>query len=125
MAVVVAYAQYRHNKQQQQRDRWWDTLTWVYDRTVVDDTRKTPLPQRTTFSLLSALNEEAKGTADDRLQSEAIGSIIELFRVPGETRAVETQSAVTSDTSRQSSDQDLIPVVDPITVATLNQLRMS
>lgn len=37
IAAMIAVIQFRHAKSKDRDTRWWETLTWVYDRTVVED----------------------------------------------------------------------------------------
>jgi hypothetical protein len=80
IAGGIALAQFRHVKRQQTQDRWWDTLTWVYDRTIVDEGNRKPLPQLVTFAMLSVLNSEAATPKKDRLRGETISSILGMFQ---------------------------------------------
>lgn len=100
MAVVaalvaggIALAQFRHAKRQQYDERWWGTLTWVYDRTVVEEGKKPALPQRVTLAMLSALSEKVGRGKADRLRGEAISSILTVFEaVPTIAHGVRVES---------------------------------
>ncbi|WP_433232635.1 hypothetical protein ACQP2H_11505 [Micromonospora sp. CA-248260] len=79
VAASIAMMQFRHVKRQHHEERWWETLTWVYDRTIVEEGRKPPLPQRVTLAMLTALSERVGQGKSDRLRGEAISSILTIF----------------------------------------------
>jgi hypothetical protein len=116
VAARFAYVQFVHTKSQQKEDRWWDTLTWVYDRTVVADADREPLPQRVTFAMLTVLYDEAQG-ADaaeekrDRLRGDTISALLAAFQPGGEpaeptasVRLENTAEAATQPAAQQESD---------------------
>lgn len=82
VASTVALVQYRHNKNQQRQDRWWQTLHWIIDRTFVEKDKDRALPQTVTISVLHALYETSGKT--DFLQFLTIRGLHDLFRLPGE-----------------------------------------
>lgn len=103
IAASIAWRQYRLaaaqqalERERQRADRWWETLTWVYDRTIVEEGKKAPLPDTVTLSLLSALNEESKAqpSGDDRLQAETISAMLSMFPVAsaGSTPGVDKEA---------------------------------
>lgn len=79
IAGSIAIIQIRHARRQHRDARWWDTLTWVYDRTVVEDGKKAALPHGVTIAMLAALSDKATREGADRLQGEAVSSILTIF----------------------------------------------
>ncbi|GAA4963907.1 hypothetical protein GCM10025331_64650 [Actinoplanes utahensis] len=79
IAATIAHRTLKHTKRRDEDERWWDTLTWVYDRTVVEKEKRAPLPPTITLSMLSALNKSVTAKEKDRLQGQAISSILSMF----------------------------------------------
>ena len=94
IAGSIALAQFRHVKRQHQDDRWWETLTWVYDRTMVEEGKKPPLPQRVTLSMLTALADKVGENRVDRLRGEAISSILTIFDATPQSLDRESESRI-------------------------------
>jgi hypothetical protein len=134
IAAAFAYMQFRHTRQQQVNARWWDTLTWVYDRTVVENGKRAPLPQGVTLSMLVALYEQAKTSKGDGLQEQSIASVLEMFSDPddqtsaGEPRVDPDTSSGGADDPAPSEVSDPsdegIPVTDPRSVQLLHDLKL-
>lgn len=82
-AARIAAAQLRHTKAQQLNERWWSTLTWVYDRAIVEQDKRAALPHHVTFAMLSQLAEHARTPPTDQLQQSAIRSILSMFEAAG------------------------------------------
>jgi hypothetical protein len=82
LATIGAVATLRHNKRVARHDRWWDTLTWVYDRTVTPKGDR-PLAPTVTLSMMRALLSEVPSAKwrrrRDQLRSETISSLLEAF----------------------------------------------
>ncbi|MCG5441314.1 hypothetical protein NIE79_001436 [Micromonospora sp. NIE79] len=109
VAGSIALAQFRHAKRQQYDERWWGTLTWVYDRTVVEEGKKPALPQRVTLAMLSTLSERVGRGKADRLRGEAISSILTVFEaVPTVAHEVGVESGATTEpgTSADAQPED-------------------
>jgi hypothetical protein len=133
IAGSVAMIQFRNSKKQQRNSRWWDTLTWVYDRSVVEEGKKAPLPLRVAFSMLTVLNEEAKTDAKDRLQGESISAILGMFEDP-HTEEVpdgpvddhdkDEPEVVPEPASTKPTDTSQIRVADPEAAGILHDLRV-
>lgn len=109
IATTVALLQHRHNKVQQNLERWWQRLNWVVDKTfVVDD--KERLPQSVAISVLWALNDTSDKT--DYLQFLTIRGLQDLFRLPGE------RAANASSNSSRGMMSSLLPRIPRIRRAT-------
>ncbi len=127
IAATIAYIQFRQSKRQAADDRWWETLTWVYDRSIVATDTVPPLPQTVTFSMLSALHEEAAPRKQGRLRGETITAILNMFE------GAATPMPEASGNSRQhpsagtgndvEQDRALIPVAAPEAARLLEILR--
>ena len=70
IASVVAWRQFRGTQRQNEIARWWDTLTWVYDRSIVEKGTKTPLPQTVAVRMLRALFDGLSKEGQDPLQRQ-------------------------------------------------------
>ena len=79
IAARVAYVQFQHVKAQQREDRWWDTLKWVYDRTIVNKVDRNPLPQHVKFAILSVLSTELYETKES-LRGDTVTSLLGMFQ---------------------------------------------
>lgn len=144
IAARFASAQLRHTKAQQQHERWWETLTWVYDRAVVEKDKRRALPHQVTFTMLTQLAERAQAPPEDKLQQHTIRSILSMFQIsnsagralggdsPGESSSQEThrrgtdgEAEVEPTSSRQDPPSDATPiqVSDPTAVELLDALR--
>lgn len=130
IAARIAAVQLRHTKSQQRHDRWWDTLTWVYDRAVVEKDKRTALPHHVTFAMLSQLAERAQMPPEDVLQQGAIKSILSIFEVTDDVRQKPSPSAAGDrDDERPipqrdgSSPPSVIQVSDPAAAGLLDELR--
>jgi hypothetical protein len=114
IAARIAARQLRHTKAQQLQERWWDTLTWVYDRAVVEKDKRRALPHHVTFALLTQLAEHAQTPPEDRLQQGAIKSVLSMF---------DTSDQVQDAPQPEGSGPSVIHVSDPTAVALLDELR--
>jgi len=121
IAARIAALQMRHTKAQQLRERWWETLTWVYDRAVVDEGKRAALPQHVTFAMLNQLAERAQTPPEDRLQQGAIRSILSIFETVDEAHQT-PQSGGTGDPATGPS-ASVIRVSDPTAATLLDDLR--
>ncbi|MGW4945568.1 hypothetical protein ACWEOZ_28715 [Actinoplanes sp. NPDC004185] len=110
VAARIAAAQLRHTKSQQQLERWWSTLTWVYDRAIVEQDKRAALPDHVTFAMLSQLAERVQTPPGDGLQQSTIRSILSMFEAAG-------------DGARPGADDAVRQVSDPTAVALLDELR--
>lgn len=88
IAARIAMLQLRHTRSQQLQERWWATLTWVYDRAVVEKDKRSALPHHVTFAMLTQLSERAENPPEDRLQKSAIKSILSMFETSDQAPAV-------------------------------------
>lgn len=134
IAACIAGIQLRHAKRQQRHDRWWDTLSWVYDRAVVDAEKKESLPHRVTFTMLNELAEQARSKPTDSLQVGTIGAVLSMFSISEEV--VKATSVGDNSTNapggkadpahHQSTGQSSgLEVSDPAAINLLEQLRSS
>ncbi|AGZ43252.1 hypothetical protein [Actinoplanes friuliensis] len=108
IAARIATQQLRHTKSQQANERWWTTLTWVYDRAVVEKDKRVALPHHVTFAMLTQLAERAQQPPADRLQQSSIKSILAMFEATDDGTAPQ---------------QGTIEVSDPAAAALLDDLR--
>ncbi|MFG1611087.1 hypothetical protein [Actinoplanes sp. NPDC049265] len=81
VAATIAAVQLRHAKRQQKHDRWWDTLGWVYDRSIVEADKRDALPHRVTFTVLTELAQQAESNPKDNLQAGTVASILSMFEI--------------------------------------------
>lgn len=85
VAALVGYSQHRANRDRTDHERWWSTLTWVYDRTVVDNKGRAPLAQSVTVGVLKQLNDQVKRHERGRrgrswtTEAEAVASLADMF----------------------------------------------
>ncbi|WP_433365439.1 hypothetical protein ACQPZX_35830 [Actinoplanes sp. CA-142083] len=114
IAARIAAMQLRHTKSQQQHERWWSTLTWVYDRAVVDGDKRAALPHHVTFAMLSQLAERAQLPPEDRLQQSAIRSILSMFEPAGAGDRDQAASAATAGKTFQVSDPSAMALLDEL-----------
>ncbi|WP_369252397.1 hypothetical protein [Geodermatophilus amargosae] len=145
IAASIAYRQLKLARHQQQDDRWWDTLSWVYDRLVVEEGKQKPLPTPVVAAMLSALNEQTKvgerqktrrwpkrksatheGKAIDgiALQSRSIGAIVGVFGAPVHAAATsEGEAPGEVATQGEGGIPRLLESSNPVTQSILNDLR--
>ena len=114
IAARIAAQQLRHTKSQQLHERWWTTLTWVYDRAVVEKEKRAALPHHVTFSMLSQLAERAQAPPEDRLQQSAIRSILSMFETTGEGAGGPGAQVTSAGTNFQVSDPSAIALLDEL-----------
>ncbi len=76
-AVFVGAVGWYLSRRKYRNDRWWDTLTWVYDRAIVERDKKDPLPRAVAIAMLTELLNRAGRR--EHLQVSAIHSIHEMF----------------------------------------------
>lgn len=115
IAARIAALQLRHAKAQQLNERWWSTLTWVYDRAVVERDKRAALPHHVTFAMLSQLAERAQMPPEDRLQQRAIRSILAMFEAAG--------NGADDRPGNAAPDGPAFQVSDPTAIALLDELR--
>jgi hypothetical protein len=132
IGAFLAVRQLNHQKAKAREDRWWDTLTWVYDRTIVERDKKDALPQHVAFSMLRALNYQIQGS-EKKVEGETIASILEMFEgtdpVPepdlkaraGGFEGFDRESQVLAEDSPDG--ENLIPVPDRGAAILLDELR--
>lgn len=129
IAARIAYFQFQHNKDTDIDKRWWDTLTWVYDRTVTEKDKKPPLPQKVTFTMLKALADEPAEARYAGLRKKTIRSILSMFESSTDKQVREDEKASSQTPSLASEDQggasDPILVNDPDAEALLEHLRQT
>ncbi|MFG1602806.1 hypothetical protein [Actinoplanes sp. NPDC049265] len=80
IAALIARAQLSNTKRQQRHDRWWDTLSWVYDRAVVEGGKREALSHIVTFTMLTELAQRANEPPGDSLQAGTVSSILSMFQ---------------------------------------------
>ena len=107
VAAVVGYFQYRLTRAHRAREQWWATLTWVYDRAVVDQSGRRPLEQAVTIGVLNRLYDQVKRSdlssrVDWGPEAQAVAALVDMF----------------ADAQKQS-----IQGVDMPSVALLNELQ--
>jgi hypothetical protein len=127
IAATIAFVQFQHTKRKAADDRWWDTLTWVYDRSIVEPGAKPALPQTVTFAMLSALSEEAAPERQGRLRGESISAVLSMFEGTSPATATgqaEPQDEVATPGLDEAAEQALIPVAEPDAARLLEQLRL-
>ncbi|MFD6636112.1 hypothetical protein ACFWDN_09845 [Micromonospora chalcea] len=111
IAGTIAMIQIKHARKQHRDARWWDTLTWVYDRTVVEDGKKAALPHGVTIAMLAALSDKATREGADRLQGEAVSSILTIFDARPE--GVEEREESREDVEKSpASEKVVVPGLD-------------
>jgi hypothetical protein len=79
IAAVVALRQFRGTQRQNEITRWWDTLTWVYDRSIVEKGTKAPLPQNVAVRMLRSLSDSLPKNSKDLLRGNTIFAILDMF----------------------------------------------
>ncbi|MFI7586270.1 hypothetical protein ACIB24_04275 [Spongisporangium articulatum] len=79
IAGVLTFVQFQHSRRKSEEDRWWDSLTWIYDRSIPRDGGLSPIPREATYSMLLALNE--KVDRGNTIQGETLTSILKLFKI--------------------------------------------
>jgi hypothetical protein len=130
IAGVFAFAQYRNNKRQQRQDRWWDTLNWVIDRTILQKDEEPVLPPTVMISVLWALHQTSSKT--DHLQFLTVRALHDLFQLTGEAAAsaIEQKSVASTmpfrrrqRTNSNEKAQSYFQLLDPEAVALLIGLR--
>jgi hypothetical protein len=114
IAARIAAAQLRHAKVQQLNERWWSTLTWVYDRAIVEQDKRAALPHHVTFAMLSQLAERAQLPPEDQLQRRAIQSILSMFEAAGAGVGHQGDGAAPTTTTFQVSDPTAITLLDEL-----------
>jgi hypothetical protein len=82
IAAFVTWRQFRATQRQQANQRWWETLTWVYDRSIVEEDKREPLPQAVTIRMLRALFDDVPKNGSDPLRGNTISAILEMFETP-------------------------------------------
>jgi len=86
IATWVALHRESHAKESAARKAWWDTLTWVYDRTVVDTASRQPLSLSVTVGVLQSLNSQTTNYARSGsgaswdVEAHAVAALVEEFR---------------------------------------------
>lgn len=135
IAAGMAWRQLSHARAQQEEDRWWETLTWVFDRSVSSSPGSEQLPVGVALPMLQALFDETANDDATGLRKRAVGSILTMFTLPSE---VQSDDASTAD----GPDSELPPetpgdptsprgerpgrvVVDDADVDILTDLRVS
>lgn len=122
IAARIAALQLRHTKTQLTHERWWSTLTWVYDRAVVEKDKRTALPHPVTFAMLTELAERTEAASADRLQQSTIKAILSIFQASDDVyQPAATGPRVPSDVGDPASR--VIRVSDPVAAAMLDELR--
>jgi hypothetical protein len=114
IAARIAAQQLRHAKAQQLTERWWSTLTWVYDRAIVEQDKRAALPHHVTFAMLSQLAERAQMPPEDQLQQRAIRSILSMFEAAGKDTTNPKDQAGLTGTTFQVSDPTAIVLLDEL-----------
>lgn len=84
VAAAVGYSQYRLTREHRAREQWWATLTWVYDRAVVDQSGRRPLAQAVTVGVLDRLFDQVKRSDSLSRQrwgpeAEAVAALADMF----------------------------------------------
>jgi len=84
VAALVGYFQYRLARAHRAREQWWATLTWVYDRAVVDQSGRRPLEQAVTVGVLDRLFDQVKRSdsssrKDWGPEAQAVAALVDMF----------------------------------------------
>lgn len=123
----------RHSREQQSENRWWDLLTWVYDRTIVEKDKRQALPYRAAVSILASLDQYTQSKeGGDPLQSHSIAAINKLFNerlrdeassseVPDEVRDPDSPGIPSESTADEQASQG--PSPDPVALELSNELQ--
>jgi hypothetical protein len=131
IAAWIATQQLRHTKSQQLNERWWNTLTWVYDRAVVEKDKRLALPHHVTFAMLTQLAERAKTPPEDMLQQSSIKSILTMFEASDDVNQSPAHRSddghdgdpAAAQQEENSSPPTIIQVSDPAAATLLDDLR--
>jgi len=123
VAARIAALQLRHTKAQQVHERWWSTLTWVYDRAVVENDKRAALPHHVTFAMLTQLAEHAQAAPADGLQRSTIKSILSMFEAADDVYQPSATSAPPPADAADPAYSPVIRVSDPAAATMLDDLR--
>lgn len=135
IAALVTWRQLSHAKTKQKDDRWWETLTWVFDRSVSSSPGSEQLPAGVALPMLQALFDETAEENANGLRKRAVGSILTMFTLPSETPSsdVLTDDEQDGDSPHKTAGDSAAPrserssrvVVDEADVDLLTDLRAS
>jgi len=106
IAAIVAWRQYRGNQRENTTERWWSTLTWVYDRAIVEKGSKEPLPQAVTMEMLTGLFKLARKDRKDPLRGDTISVVLKMFEPPTPPGSEDGTADVAADEKPAVSAQE-------------------
>lgn len=124
IAATVAWRQLAHAKKQQREDRWWETLTWVFDRSVESPSGPETLPGGVALTMLQALVDSAAEDGPTSLRKRAVGSILTMFTLPSEEMAGQDFSEAGGTVPNNASGTGQV-LIEEFDADLLNSLRTS
>ena len=73
-AALVAFLVWNSNRSAVKRQRWMDTLTWVYESATAED--RVQMPYAVAIPILGALLDQARGS----LEEEMVRGVTKMLR---------------------------------------------